>query len=102
MLAKEICERLGPFYDVTELFSGTNYPTVNLFFPKICEIRGSMKEWALSSFEKIRCMATNMITKFEKYWNSLHGVLALGTILDPRFKMKGIEFYFSKFMKMGL
>ncbi|KAL8554565.1 hypothetical protein ACS0TY_002671 [Phlomoides rotata] len=32
------------FNSVTELFSGTEYPTANLYFPKICEIKMSLKE----------------------------------------------------------
>nr|KAJ0205147.1 hypothetical protein LSAT_V11C500297640 [Lactuca sativa] len=32
-------------------------------------------------------MATNMVGKFEQYWSLIHGVLAIATILDPRFKM---------------
>ena len=36
-LAKEICERLELFYEVTEIFSGTKYPTSNLYFPNICK-----------------------------------------------------------------
>lgn len=32
--AKEICDRLKLFFDITELFSGTKYVTANLFFPK--------------------------------------------------------------------
>ncbi|KAG5552225.1 hypothetical protein RHGRI_010340 [Rhododendron griersonianum] len=34
-LAVEICGRLKLFYNVTELFNGTRYPTANLFFAKI-------------------------------------------------------------------
>ncbi|XP_050249216.1 zinc finger BED domain-containing protein RICESLEEPER 3-like [Quercus robur] len=33
-MASNIYERLAVFYKVTELFSGTSYPTANLFFPK--------------------------------------------------------------------
>lgn len=39
MKAKEICERLEVFYDVTNLFSGTEYPTANVYFPKVCEMK---------------------------------------------------------------
>ena len=93
-LATELCERLKIFYSVTELFSGTKYPTTNLFFPKICEIKLSLKKWDNSNFIEISLMASNMITKFDQYWQESHGVMAMATILDPRFKMKILEFYF--------
>ena len=41
-LAKEICDKLELFYEVTVIFSGTKYPTANLYFPNICEIKLSM------------------------------------------------------------
>ena len=66
-LAKEICERLDLFYEVTEIFSGTKYPTSNLYFQNICEIKLSMSNWIGSPYVDIRLMATNMIEKFNKY-----------------------------------
>ncbi|CAI9286718.1 unnamed protein product [Lactuca saligna] len=39
-------------------------------------------------------MSENMITKFDEYWKESHGVLAMATILDPRFKMKLLEYFF--------
>lgn len=33
--ASEVCEKLKIFNSVTELFSGTNYPTANLYFSKV-------------------------------------------------------------------
>ncbi|TXG49073.1 hypothetical protein EZV62_024948 [Acer yangbiense] len=53
-LAKEICDRLELFFEVTEF----------------------------------------MITKFEQYWDVIHGIMAVAAILDPRYKMKLIEYYF--------
>ena len=66
-LAKEICDRLELFFEVTGLFLGTKYPTANLYFPKICEIRFSIYEWKNSMCDEIRIMASSMITKFEQY-----------------------------------
>ena len=39
-------------------------------------------------------MASRMISKFEKILIVIHGVLAIATVLDPRFKMRLIKFYF--------
>ncbi|KAI3748421.1 hypothetical protein L6452_11473 [Arctium lappa] len=33
------------FYEVTVMFSGSKYPTANVFFPSICEIRYSLVDW---------------------------------------------------------
>ena len=38
MESKEICKHLEVFYEVTQLFSGTMYPTAIVYFPKVCEI----------------------------------------------------------------
>ncbi|XP_070667465.1 zinc finger BED domain-containing protein RICESLEEPER 2-like [Malus domestica] len=53
-MAKEICEKLKLFYNVSELFFGTKYPTANLYFPKICEIRLSLTRWLTSRRDEIK------------------------------------------------
>ena len=37
-----------------------------------------------------------MVTKFDKYWKVIHGIMVVATVLDPRFKMKLLEFNFPK------
>ena len=76
------------------MFSGSKYPTANLFFPKICEIRMAITDWLSSSNENVRAMASNMEEKFLKYWDVTHGIMAVASILDSRYKMKLIEFFF--------
>ncbi|KAL5748545.1 hypothetical protein ACOSP7_025585 [Xanthoceras sorbifolium] len=76
------------------MFSGTKYPTSNLFFLEVCEIRLSLSDWLTSDSEVVQKMAENMIRKHEHYWGVLHGVMAVATILDPRYKLKLIGFYF--------
>lgn len=39
-------------------------------------------------------MATSMIENFKKYWKDIHGILAVACLLDPRYKIKLIEYYF--------
>ncbi|XP_023752092.2 zinc finger BED domain-containing protein RICESLEEPER 3-like [Lactuca sativa] len=93
-LAKEICDRLQLFYEVTVMFSGTKYPTTNVFFPYICEIRYSLVDWACSSNEVIKQMATKMLQKFDKYWSVIHGIMGMAAVLDPRYKLKFVELLF--------
>ena len=44
VFAKEVCDRLKVFFDVTELLSGTSYVTASLFFPQICGIRLAIRK----------------------------------------------------------
>ena len=93
-MTNEICERLAVFHKVTKLFSSTSYPTTNLFFPKVCEIKIALNSWFTSVSEVIRSMAFKMLEKFDCYWNVIHGVLAMATILDSRYKTELLEYYF--------
>nr|KAJ0207256.1 hypothetical protein LSAT_V11C500279800 [Lactuca sativa] len=63
------------------MFSRVKYPTANIFFPKICEIRLLLNECLTSPCVEMKVMATNMIEKFDQYWSLIHGL---------------IEFYFPK------
>ncbi|KAH9801067.1 BED-type domain-containing protein [Citrus sinensis] len=83
-LAKQMLDYLRPFSKLTEMFSGTTYPTANLFF------------------SIVKNMADNMIGKFLKYWDEINGVLVMAVILDPRYKMMLINYYYPKIYVVGL
>ena len=89
-LAKEICDILKLFYNITKLISGQNYPTANTFFIKVCEIKQALYDWLICSNEVVSTMLEN----FNKYWSGCHIVMAVATVLDPRYKIKILEFYF--------
>ncbi|CAN0862128.1 Putative AC transposase [Linum grandiflorum] len=65
-----VCEKLKIFNSITELFSGTTYPTANLFFPKICELKLKIAEWLIDPNTTVSGMAALMWDKFIKYWDS--------------------------------
>lgn len=44
-LAEIICDKIKRFHKITELFSGRKYPTANLFFRQVCEIKMALKKW---------------------------------------------------------
>ncbi|TXG53469.1 hypothetical protein EZV62_022638 [Acer yangbiense] len=39
-------------------------------------------------------MASNMVAKFDRYWNDVHGVLAMASLLDLGFKLKLPQYFF--------
>lgn len=95
MEAKEICKHLEVFYEVTQLFSGTMYPTANVYFPKVCEMKLALTGWSDSSDSHlIKKMATSMLSKFNKYWNVVNGVMAVGIVLDPRYKIELMDYFY--------
>ncbi|RYR43698.1 hypothetical protein Ahy_A08g040102 [Arachis hypogaea] len=66
-LAKKICGKLKLFYDVTQLFSGTQVSTANIYFNKVCDIHVGLKKWVVSLNPVISSMACMMKRKFDKY-----------------------------------
>jgi hypothetical protein len=83
--ARELCDRLKVFYDVTELLLGTKYVTTNLFFPKICNIFFAIRKWQSSDILKVEEMSIKMKEKFNKYWSDVHGLMVVAVVLDPRY-----------------
>jgi hypothetical protein len=88
---------LKKFYDLTELLSGTSYPTANLFYRGFCEIKEMLAKWCVSEDHTIRDMVVAMSAKFEKYWKKSSIALAVACFLDPRYKKRVIEFYMKRF-----
>ncbi|GJS47828.1 zinc finger BED domain-containing protein RICESLEEPER 2-like protein [Tanacetum coccineum] len=92
--ARVICKKLEVFHNVTAIFSGTRYPTANLYFPKVCDIRLKLNEWLVSPNQLVSNMSSKMIEKFDEYWGAIHELMAVAGVFDPRSKMEMIEFYF--------
>ncbi|XP_071738736.1 zinc finger BED domain-containing protein RICESLEEPER 2-like [Rutidosis leptorrhynchoides] len=95
-LANIICKKLKVFYDVTLLFSGDKYPTANLFVKSIYEIKYALNQWSEDEEKIIRDMAMKMISKYDKYWNVIHGFMGVAAILDPRYKLNIMEYSFPR------
>lgn len=94
--ATQICCFLDFFYHTTCEFSDIKYPTANLYFPVIFDIYVTLKEEVESEDEYKRLMTTQMLSKFETYLSEFSVVLALAAVLDPRYKLQLVIFYYSR------
>jgi hypothetical protein len=94
--AQTLLPFLKKFYDLTEILSGTSYPTANLFIRSFCEIKIMLNGWCSSTDPTISEMANVMIVKFDKYWKKSNVALAVANVLDPRFKKRIVDFYLRK------
>ncbi|XP_057451882.1 zinc finger BED domain-containing protein RICESLEEPER 2-like [Lotus japonicus] len=92
---KKICEVLLPFYDITNMFSGSTYPTSNLYFMQVWIIECLLFQNKTHEDAVIRDMIKEMQLKFDKYWCDYSVILALASVLDPRLKLQFLEFCYS-------
>uniref|UniRef100_A0A7N0TVC0 Transposase n=1 Tax=Kalanchoe fedtschenkoi TaxID=63787 RepID=A0A7N0TVC0_KALFE len=73
---EKICSFLHVFHDITKIISGTEYLTSNLFLPELAQIKEELEEKAKSDGD-----------------NNL--LIFINAVLDPRNKLKVIQFYSS-------
>jgi hypothetical protein len=93
--ASSVAGYLKLLVEIMNIFSGNRFPTSNIFFPEICDIHIQLIDWSRSSDHFLRLMALKMKSKFDKYWSKCSLALALAAVLDPRFKLKLVEYYYS-------
>jgi len=87
---------LAEFAEITKVLSGSLYPTANVFYPYIVTVKMELVKASKSRNEFLKAMANAMLDKFAKYWEEKNNVMALATILDPRWKMKFVAFCFEE------
>lgn len=93
---EKLNEFLEPFYEITNLMSGSSYSTSNLYFMQVWKVECLLKENLSNEDILISDMCKKMIEKFDKYWSEYSVVLAFGAVLDPRFKYQMLEFFYSE------
>ena len=90
---KALTEILDVVYHAMEKFPLEN-PTANLYFNEMCEIHVLLRTWRNSPSPVVAKVAAQMLSKFEGYWDLTRPVMAFASILDPRYKMKSLEYFF--------
>ncbi|XP_027127053.1 zinc finger BED domain-containing protein RICESLEEPER 1-like [Coffea arabica] len=92
--ASAISSFLKLFVEVSNVFAGNKFSTANIYFPEICDIHLQLIEWCQNSDDFISSLALKMKQRFDEYWKKCSLALAIAAILDPRFKMKLVEYYY--------
>ncbi|KAK3229986.1 hypothetical protein Dsin_001867 [Dipteronia sinensis] len=52
--------------------------------------------WDTGKATSPRTLSIAIPTKFDKYWSDIPSVMAVATVLDPRYKILCVDFHFSK------
>ncbi|KAG6496797.1 hypothetical protein ZIOFF_044669 [Zingiber officinale] len=98
---KKICGFLEVFHNATVDFSGSRYPTSNLYFPHVFVIQLKLHEESSSQDLYMKKIADQMFVKFNKYWCEFNVLFAIAVIFDPRYKFQFVEFSYGKLYGYG-
>ncbi|KAL6965481.1 hypothetical protein U1Q18_052465 [Sarracenia purpurea var. burkii] len=92
-----LCTYLKLLFDTANSLTTPAIQTTNTFFHEAWKIQLELSRAAASEDPFIRSLTKPMQEKFDKkYWKDCCLVLAIAVVMDPRFKMKLVEFSFSK------
>ncbi|XP_062170516.1 zinc finger BED domain-containing protein RICESLEEPER 2-like [Alnus glutinosa] len=82
---ENVNQLLSIFNEVTSIVFGSEYPTSNLFLPKVWWMKEILLLKCRDNNDYIRAMTSKMSNKFEKYWGNCNSLMALAAMLDPRY-----------------
>ncbi|CAO2161910.1 unnamed protein product [Urochloa humidicola] len=90
------CTYLKLLYDSAHSIMAAANPTSNLFFHEAWKLQLELTNGTGHEDPAFSSMAKDMHERFDKYWKDCSLVLAIAVVMDPRFKMKLVEFSYSK------
>ncbi|XP_054816900.1 zinc finger BED domain-containing protein RICESLEEPER 2-like [Prosopis cineraria] len=83
--------------DMHKCIEGSLYVTLNVCFQQIVDVFAILYK-SENNHDSLLCdMAKSMLTKYNKYWGNLEKLnllLVVAVVLDPRYKMKYLQFAF--------
>ncbi|XP_057734453.1 zinc finger BED domain-containing protein RICESLEEPER 2-like [Arachis stenosperma] len=93
---EKIVEVLQVINCATNIISGSEYPTANLYLAEVFRIKLILDEAVSSGPFFMKEMAAKMKLKFDKYWSECNLLMAVATVLDPRCKLTGLKMCFQQ------
>ncbi|GFZ20842.1 BED zinc finger and hAT dimerization domain-containing protein DAYSLEEPER [Actinidia rufa] len=91
-----LCTHLKLLFDTATILAAPTIQTTNTFFHEAWKIQLELGRAIQSEDPFVSNLTRPMHEKFDKYWKNCCLVLAIAVVMDPRFKMKLVEFSFSK------
>ena len=86
---------LKVFYNITNEFSASTTPTSNVYFKGVWDIQCMLLETANGPHSFLINMVKEMQKKFDKYWSDYNMLLSCACVLDPRYKLKFVEYCYT-------
>jgi hypothetical protein len=94
--AQMVNRLLKTFYDATNVISGSLYPTTNLYFHEIWEVKIALDNQVPEANAELSETIKYMQKKFKRYWKWTWLQISFPVIFDPRFKFEFVEFCLRK------
>lgn len=91
-----LCVYLKHFFDAADILTTDIYPTANAFFHEVFRIQMELAHGALSDDTYVSDFVRPLYEKFDRYWRDCCVVLAMAVAMDPRYKLKLVQFSFVK------
>ncbi|KAL5547777.1 hypothetical protein UlMin_003008 [Ulmus minor] len=91
-----LCSYLKLIFDAASILSTTTNPTAITFFHEVWKIQSELSRAIMNEDPFVSSLAKRMLEKIDKYWRDCSLALATAVVMDPRFKMKLVEFSFNK------
>ncbi|KAM0847450.1 hypothetical protein ACQ4PT_055001 [Festuca glaucescens] len=82
--------------EVSTAFSGSTYPTSNIFYPRIVNVKIALREACECTKPDLKTMGEAMMDKFNKYWEEPNNVMVIAIVFYSRYKLKYIKWGFYK------
>ncbi|KAK4382274.1 Zinc finger BED domain-containing protein RICESLEEPER 2 [Sesamum angolense] len=93
---EKVCSVLELFWTATHIVSESDYPTSNLFLNEVSRVKVLLYKKTLESDIFIRYMVARMKVKFDKYWGETNLLMSIAAVLDPRCRLRVLEFCFPR------